>query len=139
VAGLKVAFGADDENECVTAVLAYLRSVAEVEVVPGEQWPEFSEAVGRRVAQGAARFGFLMCWTGTGTAIAANKVPGVRAAQGWEPWICEGARLWNDANVLTLSLKRIAPDVAVDCVKAFLAVEQPDPDERANIDAVRDR
>jgi ribose 5-phosphate isomerase B len=139
VTQLRVAFGADDENECVTAVLGYLRSVADVEVVPGDRWPEFSAEVGRRVARGAVRFGFLMCWTGTGTAIAANKVPGVRAALVWEPWICEGARLWNDANVLTLSLKRTAPDVAVDCVKAFLAVERPDPDERANIDAVRDR
>jgi ribose 5-phosphate isomerase B len=137
--GLRVAFGADDKNECVTAVLDYLHSVAEVDVVPGDKWPEFSEAVGRKVAQGVVRFGFLMCWTGTGTAIAANKVRGVRAAQGWDPWISEGARLWNDANVLTLSLKRTAPDVAVDCVKAFLGVEHADPDELENIKAVRAR
>ena len=100
-------------------------------------WPEFSAEVGRRVADGAVRYGVLMCWTGTGTAIAANKVPGVRAAQAWDPWIAEGARLWNDANVLTLSLKRTAPDVAVDCVTAFLGVEQPDPEEQENIDALR--
>jgi len=133
---LEVAFGADDENECVRAVLAYLRSVAEVDVVVGTAWPEFSAEVGRRVADGAVRYGVLMCWTGTGTAIAANKVRGVRAAQAWEPWIAEGARLWNDANVLTLSLKRTAPDVAVACVAAFLGVERPDPDEQENIDAL---
>lgn len=132
-----VAFGADDENECVRAVLEYLRSVAEVDVVSGGAWPQFSAEVGRRVADGAVRYGVLMCWTGTGTAIAANKVRGVRAAQAWEPWIAESARLWNDANVLTLSLKRTAPDVAVDCVKAFLAVEHPDPEEQDNISAVQ--
>jgi ribose 5-phosphate isomerase B len=134
---LTVAFGADDENECVRAVLEYLRSVAEVDVVAGAAWPLFSAEVGRRVADGAVRYGVLMCWTGTGTAIAANKVPGVRAAQAWDPWIAEGARLWNDANVLTLSLKRTAPEVAVDCVTAFLGVEQPDPEEQENIDALR--
>jgi ribose 5-phosphate isomerase B len=78
-----------------------------------------------------------MCWTGTGTSIAANKVPGVRAALAWEPWIAKGARLWNDANVLALSLKRLAPDVAVECVQAFLREEHEDPDESANIDLIR--
>ena len=135
----RVAFGTDDRNECVTAVLEYLRSVADVEVVEAsDTWPEFSRIVGEKVAAGAADFGVLMCWTGTGTAIAANKVKGVRAAQAWDPWIAESARRWNDANVLTLSLKRTAPDVAVDCVKAFLAVSESDPDERDTIALVRD-
>ena len=66
--------------------------------------------LGELVASGAADLGVLMCWTGTGTAIAANKVHGVRAAQASDPWIARGARLWNDANVLTLSLKRLTPD-----------------------------
>ncbi|MBO0870900.1 MAG: RpiB/LacA/LacB family sugar-phosphate isomerase, partial [Micromonosporaceae bacterium] len=96
-------------------------------------WPELGEAVGRAVVDGTADLGIVMCWTGTGTAIAANKVPGVRAALAWEPWIARGARLWNDANVLALSLKRLAPDVAVEVVQAFLEVETPDPEEAANI------
>jgi ribose 5-phosphate isomerase B len=130
----RVAFGTDDRNECVAAVLEYLRSVADVEVVESsDTWPEFSRTVGEKVAGGEADFGVLMCWTGTGTAMAANKVKGVRAAQAWEPWIAESARRWNDANVLALSLKRTAPDVAVDCVKAFLAVNEYDPDERDTI------
>jgi ribose 5-phosphate isomerase B len=134
-----VAFGTDDRNECVTAVLEYLRSVADVELVEaGDSWPEFSRAVGERVASGGADVGVLMCWTGTGTAIAANKVVGVRAAQAWDPWIAESARRWNDANVLALSLKRTAPDVAVECVKAFLAVDGSDPDERDTIALIRD-
>ncbi|WP_415830363.1 RpiB/LacA/LacB family sugar-phosphate isomerase, partial [Kibdelosporangium persicum] len=94
---------------------------------------QLGAAVGRAVADGDADFGVVMCWTGTGTAIAANKVPGVRAALAWDAWIAEGARKWNDANVLALSLKRLAPDVAVEVTKAFLGVGEPDPDEAANI------
>ena len=136
---MKIAFGADDENECTRAVLGYLRSVAEVHVLGAEQsWPDFARDVGRSVADGEADFGVVMCWTGTGTSIAASKVKGVRAALAWEPWIARNARLWNDANVLALSLKRLAPDVAVECVKAFLEVAAEDPDESASIDLIRD-
>jgi ribose 5-phosphate isomerase B len=135
---VRIAFGADDENECVRAVPAHLRSVAEVSVLGGTQWPEFARDVGLAVASRDADFGVLMCWTGTGTTIAANKVAGVRAALAWEPWIAGNARRWNDANVLGLSLKRTAPDVAVECVRAFLDVSLPDADEAANIDRVRE-
>jgi ribose 5-phosphate isomerase B len=135
---MRVAFGADDHNECTRAVIDYLRTVADVNVAPeGPAWPEFAQQVGRHVAGGQADFGVLMCWTGTGTSIAANKVEGVRAALAWEPWIARNARLWNDANVLALSLKRLAPDVAVECVRAFLEVEAEDPDETASIDLIR--
>lgn len=85
------------------------------------------------MSSGAVDYGVVMCWTGTGTAMAANKVPGVRAALAWDPWIAKGARLWNDANVLAMSLKRLAPDVAVEVVQAFLATPEPDPDEAENI------
>jgi ribose 5-phosphate isomerase B len=135
---MRIAFGADDENECTRAVVGYLRSVADVRILDaGRKWPEFAREVGRSVADGEADFGVVMCWTGTGTSIAANKVSGVRAALAWEPWIARNARRWNDANVLALSLKRLAPDVAVECVKAFLEVEAEDPDESPNIDLIR--
>lgn len=137
-APVRIAFGADDDNECVRAVLAHLRSVADVTVLgDGDHWPEFAKAVGEAVAAGDADYGVVMCWTGTGTTMAANKVPGVRAALAWEPWIAANARRWNDANVLGLSLKRIAPDVAVECVRAFLEVAAYDEDEAANIDMIR--
>jgi ribose 5-phosphate isomerase B len=135
---VRIAFGADDDNECVRAVLDHLRSVATVRVLgDGARWPEFARAVGEAVAAGEADYGVVMCWTGTGTTIAANKVRGVRAALAWEPWIARGAREWNDANVLGLSLKRLAPDVAVECVRAFLATDAYDETEAANIDAIR--
>ena len=62
---------------------------------------------------------------------------GIRAALAWDPWIARNARLWNDANVLALSLKRLAPDVAVERARAFLAVEAEDPAESASIDLIR--
>jgi ribose 5-phosphate isomerase B len=131
---MRVAFAADDSNETVDAVRKRLAERGElIEPADGGSWPEMSETVARAVADGEADYGVLMCWTGTGTAIAANKVPGVRAAQAWEPWIAENARRWNDANVLTLSLKRLAPDVAVECLDAFLDVDNPDDDELDNI------
>jgi len=132
---MRIAYGADDENATTRAVVEYLSKQGH-EVVPAttsERWPDIGEAVGRAVAGGTADYGVVLCWTGTGTSIAANKVPGVRAALAWEPWIARGARRWNDANVLALSLKRLAPDVAVEVVAAFLDTSGPDADEAANI------
>jgi len=126
---MRIVFGADDENETTRAVLDFLRSRGEVEVLAPPSWPDLGAEVGRAVVSGRADLGVVMCWTGTGTAIAANKVAGVRAALAWEPWIARGARLWNDANVLALSLKRLAPDVAVETVQAFLDQPEPDPEE----------
>jgi len=135
---MKIAFCADDQNECTRAVIEHLKTVGELHIVDNDAWPLLAREVGRQVATGTADYGVVMCWTGTGTAIAANKVPGVRAALAWEAWIAHNARLWNDANVLALSLKRLSPDVAVECVKAFLEVEHEDPEESANIDLLRD-
>jgi ribose 5-phosphate isomerase B len=132
---MRIAYCADDQNDTTRAVVEYLAKAGHelVTPTPSQKWPDLGEAVGRAVADGAADFGVVMCWTGTGTAIAANKVPGIRAALAWDPWIAKGARLWNDANVLAMSLKRLAPDVAVEVVEAFLATTRPDPDEAVNI------
>ena len=132
---VRIAYAADDENDTTRAVVAHLSAEGHEVVNPSasDRWPDIGEGVGRAVASGDADLGIVMCWTGTGTAIAANKVAGVRAALAWEPWIARGARLWNDANVLALSLKRLAPDVAVEVVQAFLDTTEPDGDEAANI------
>src|SRR3712207_1235994 len=132
---MRVAFASDDDNETTAAVRKALADAGHEIVTPDEaqSWPDLGRFVGRAVVDGRADYGVVMCWTGTGTAIAANKVPGVRAALAWDAWIAEGARKWNDANVLALSLKRLAPDVAVEVTKAFLGVGEPDPDEAANI------
>jgi ribose 5-phosphate isomerase B len=62
----------------------------------------------------------------------------VRAALAWEPWIAEGARKWNDANVLVMSLKRTDPETARRIVDAWLGVAGPDPDEAENIARLRE-
>jgi ribose 5-phosphate isomerase B len=135
---MRVAFGADDANGTTAAVLARLVEAGHEVIRPAAStdWPEVGASVGRAVAGGAADLGVVMCWTGTGVSIAANKIPGVRAALAWEPWVARGARKWNDANVLALSLARLAPAVAVEVLDAFLEVDGPDPNEQAAIAAV---
>jgi ribose 5-phosphate isomerase B len=131
---MRFVVGADDEGEAADAAIDELRRRGhEVEVFDRDEWPDVAGRVAQAVAAGEADQGLLFCWTGTGTSIAANKVRGVRAALAWEPWIAEGARRWNDANVLVMSLKRTTPETARDIVRAWLAVEAPDEDERANI------
>jgi ribose 5-phosphate isomerase B len=134
---LRVVFGADDDNECVAAVRAFIADLHDlVPVEVDAAWPQMAHRLGTMVATGEADVGVVMCWTGTGTAIAANKVSGVRAAQASDPWIARNARRWNDANVLALSSRRLAPDVAVECVQAFLESDL-DPDEQVRIDELR--
>jgi len=131
---MRIVVGADDEGEVADTVVEDLRSRGnEVTVLDRDQWPEVARKVGEAVASGDADQGIVFCWTGTGTAMAANKVPGVRAALVWDSWIAEGARRWNDANVLVMSLKRTAPETAREILDAWFAVEEPDPDEAENI------
>ena len=70
-----------------------------------DDWAWASEAAARDVAEGRADQAVVCCWTGTGASIAANKVPGVRAALCVDAETARGARKWNDANVLALSLR----------------------------------
>lgn len=72
-------------------------------------WAWASESAARDVADGRAEQGIVACWTGTGASIAANKVPGIRAALCVDAKTAEGARRWNDANVLALSLRGTSP------------------------------
>ena len=126
--------GSDDEGAALDATVERLRQVGhEVLVLERDQWPDVATRVAEAVARGQADQGVLFCWTGTGTSMAANKVRGVRAALAWDPWIAEGARRWNDANVLVMSLKRTEPATARAIVDAWLSVKEPDADERENI------
>src|SRR3989442_1216692 len=131
---MKIVVGADDEGPVLDTVIDELRAHGhEVTVLERAQWPDVAQKVAELVASGEADQGMLFCWTSTGTSMAANKVPGVRAALAWEPWIAEGARRWNDANVLVMSLKRTDPETAKEILDAWFGVEGPDPDEAANI------
>ena len=111
---MKLAVGADERTHLTDAVVADLRErgheVTLFGPLLGEQayWPAVAREVAEAVATGEAEEGILFCWTGTGVTIAANKVPGIRAALCDEAETARGARLWNKANVLTLSLRRLS-------------------------------
>jgi len=83
-------------------------------------YPDFARAVAEKVAGGMAQLGVLVCGTGMGMAIAANKVPGIRAAVAHDKMTARLAREHNDANVLTLGARVVEPSQAVEIVKEFL-------------------
>lgn len=101
-------------------------------------WPDVAEQVARLVASGAVDDGIVCCWTGTGVSIAANKVPGIRAALCGDAETARGARRWNDANVLALSLRASSAAVAEEIVDAWLATREVDAAEQDNIAKVAD-
>jgi ribose 5-phosphate isomerase B len=84
-------------------------------------YPDYAAAVAHAVAEGEADRGILVCGSGVGMAIAANKVPGIRAAPIWDPAAAALAREHNDLNVLTLAGRQVAPDTAAAIVDAFLS------------------
>ena len=113
---MKLTVGSDERTVVTDAIIAELRRRGhEVELagsLAGETpatattWPDAARHVAECVAAGAADEGILFCWTGTGVSIAANKVPGIRAALCDDAETARGARLWNNAKVLCLSLRR---------------------------------
>src|ERR1035441_10643994 len=84
-------------------------------------WAWASERAARDVAEGRAEQAIVACWTGTGASIAANKVPGVRAALCADAKTAEGARRWNDANVLALSLRLTSFAALAEILDAWFA------------------
>ena len=99
-----------------------------------DDWAWASEAAARDVADGRAEQAVICCWTGTGASIAANKVPGVRAALCGDAATAEGARRWNDANVLALSLRATSPALLGEILDAwFAAAPSEDAEDVANI------
>ncbi len=109
---MQVAVAADELTGVAELIPEELRRRGHAPVVHGAyvdgerpDWAWASERAARDVAEGRAEQGIVACWTGTGASIAANKVPGVRAALCGDAQTAEGARRWNDANVLALSLR----------------------------------
>jgi len=84
-------------------------------------YPDYAEKVAIEVRGGKADLGILMCGTGIGVCIAANKVHGIRAAPAWDPEIARLSRLHNDANVLCLPGRYMDPTLAIEIVKVWLA------------------
>ena len=138
---MKIAVGSDERTQLTDFVIEELRGRGvEVELhgpLKGEglQWTDVAEEVSERVREGACEQGILFCWTGTGVSIAANKVPGIRAALCADAKTAEGARKWNDANILAMSLRATSQIVAKEILDAWLGSE-PEEEEKPNIEKV---
>lgn len=139
MAPMRVAFGSDEVTPLSDDLTVALSAGGHelVLFVADEPWPDVGRRVGEAVAGRRADLGVVCCWTGTGVSIAANKVAGVRAALCADAETARGARRWNDANVLALSLRLTTPAVALEVLEAFLATG-PDADEAENIAKVTD-
>ena len=139
---MRIAVSSDERTGVADALVAQLRERGH-EVVPHgalsdaerDDWAWASEAAARDVAEGRAEQAVVCCWTGTGASIAANKVPGIRAALCVDAPTAEGARKWNDANVLALSLRSTSEAELGEILDAWFATDASrDADDRANVE-----
>src|SRR3712207_1897496 len=138
---MRIAVSSDERTGVAEAVIEELRRRGHEPVVHGAlsdgerpDWAWASETAARDVAEGRADQGIVCCWTGTGASIAANKVPGIRAALCADARTAEGARKWNDANVLALSLRTTSEAELEEILDAwFTAAPSQDDDDRANV------
>jgi ribose 5-phosphate isomerase B len=138
---MRIAVAADERTALAVALLDELgrrghEVVAHGALAEGERtgWAWCSEAAARDVAEGRADQAIVCCWTGTGAAIAANKVPGIRAALSTDAPTAAGARRWNDANVLALSLRALGEGVLGEILDAWFATQASvDTEDRANV------
>ncbi len=92
-----------------------------------ESWPLVARAAAEAIACGDCEEGVFFCWTGTGVSMAANKVPGIRAALCCDPETARGARVWNHANVLVLSNRLMTPARAIEILQEWLDSPRRDP------------
>jgi ribose 5-phosphate isomerase B len=138
---MRIAVAADERSGLAQSLVEGLRArgheltlhgaLAEDERV---DWAWCCAAAARDVAGGRAEQAIVCCWTGTGAAIAANKVPGVRAALCGDAATAAGARRWNDANVLALSLRAVGEGVLTEILDAwFQTVPSDEEDDVANV------
>ena len=131
---MRIAFGTDERTELTDAIKQLLVEGGHelVLVSEDEPWPHVGRGVGQAVSDGVADTGVVCCWTGTGVSIAANKIPGVRAALCTDAETARGARRWNDANVVAIGLRLTSEQVVREIIAAFLGTA-PDEAELANV------
>ena len=138
---MRISVAADERTGVAAAVVEELRKRGHEPLPHGalnederDDWAWSSEAAARDVTEGRADQAVVCCWTGTGASMAANKVPGARAALCADAETARGARRWNDANVLALSLRSTSPALLAEILDAwFDAAPSEDEDDRANI------
>ncbi len=139
---VKISVAADERTGVADAVVDELRKRGHEPLVHGaladgerDDWAWASEAAARDVAEGRADQGIVCCWTGTGASIAANKVDGVRAALCGDAETAAGARKWNDANVLALSLRSTSAALLGEILDAWFGAGPSD--DEADVANVR--
>jgi ribose 5-phosphate isomerase B len=138
---MRIAVAADERTGVADAVVEELRRRGHEPLTHGalndterDDWAWSSEAAARDVAEGRAEQAIVCCWTGTGASIAANKVAGIRAALCADAQTAAGARRWNDANVLALSLRATSEAELTEILDAWFGQAASDePDDRANV------
>jgi ribose 5-phosphate isomerase B len=138
---MRIAVAADERVGIAAEIEAELSRRGHETIVHGalsdaerDDWAWASEAAARDVAEGRAEQAIVCCWTGTGASIAANKVDGARAALCTDPETADGARRWNDANVLALSLQRTTSGGLGPILDAWFGGEPSrDEDDVANV------
>ena len=125
---MRIAVAADELTGIATRLPEELRCRGHEPVLHGaysqderSDWAWASEAAARDVSEGRAEQAVVACWTGTGASIAANKLPGIRAALCVDAQTAEGARKWNDANVLALSLRLTSEAALEEILEAWFA------------------
>ena len=139
---MRIAVAADERTGVAERVVDELRERGHEPIPHGalaaeerDDWAWASEAAARDVAEGRADQGVVCCWTGTGASIAANKVPGIRAAPCGDAATADGARKWNDANVLALSLRVTSEAELAEILDAWFAgSSSAEADDRANVE-----
>ena len=138
---MRISVAADERVGVAEAVVEELRKRGHEPIPHGalaegerDDWAWASEAAARDVAEGRAEQAIVCCWTGTGASIAANKVRSVRAALCADAATAEGARRWNDANVLALSLRATSEAELAEILDTWFAGQpSADEDDRANV------
>jgi ribose 5-phosphate isomerase B len=138
---MKIAVAADERVGVAEAVIEELRKRGHEPIPHGalaeeerDDWAWASEAAARDVAEGRAEQAIVCCWTGTGASIAANKVDGVRAALCLDAQTAEGARKWNDANALAISLRATSDAELSEILDAwFGGAASTEADDAANV------
>lgn len=126
---MKIAIGSDERTHLTDIVVGEVRKRGYEVTLYGplidedEYWPEVARQVAESVAEGTADEGILFCWTGTGISLAANKVRGIRAALCADAQTARGARLWNKANILCMSLRATSEVIAKEILETWFATE----------------
>ncbi len=131
---MRIAIGADGKSAASEAVIRWLgENGHEVQLFgvladspDGWLWPKVAQEVAQSVASKKFEQGILFCWTGTGISMAANKIPGIRAALCADAETARGARIWNDANVLAMSLRTLSEEVAREILKVWFSTAASD-------------